>query len=257
MYRLTPGHVLQFYHLKKRLSQFREPGTFIEFGSGNGMITRLLLERGWTGTCYDLNKSACENNERFNQKFLNSKSLVIKNKDFLESEVKESKVDLVISSHVIEHLEEENVIRYFDKAKKCLNSSGVIITLVPTSPKDWGIEDEVVDHKRRYCITSLQDLAKSVRMKFHHYQGLTFPLSNFLLPVSNYLVNKNEGHKNNLSNKERTIASGNRENKFKTEFPDFFRYIVNEITLFPFIILQYIFSHHPRALCGYVEFKVQ
>ena len=35
---------------------------FCEFGSGNGQITKILLDNGYKGICFDLNENACKNN---------------------------------------------------------------------------------------------------------------------------------------------------------------------------------------------------
>lgn len=250
----APGHVLQFYHLKKRLELLPANSRFLEFGSGKGMITSILLSYGFTVDCYDLNSSACEINKEANLKYYKNGSLKIYNEDFLRSDINKE-YDYVISSHVIEHLEEVEVEECFRKFKDILKSDGKCIMLVPSSMKDWGIEDDVAGHLRRYDKQSISDLANKTNFSLSYLTGLTFPLSNLLLPIGNFLVRKNEAKTLEYKNKERTVISGNRENMWKTQFPDIVKYIINPVTLFPFIILQRVFSKSSRCLCIYFEFS--
>ena len=50
---LPPGTVLQLMYLHERLQRMR-PGRFIEVGPGQGEVTRLLLDLGWSGESLDL-----------------------------------------------------------------------------------------------------------------------------------------------------------------------------------------------------------
>lgn len=249
---LAPGHILQFYHLKNRLKALPKNATFIEFGAGNGMITSILLECGFSGVSFDLNKSACENNIRENRKYIDSGRLEVRNTDFIKSDNIE-KVDFVISSHVIEHMGDDLIKDCFAKIKSVLKENGKCITLVPSSMDDWGVEDDIAGHKRRYTFDSVKELSNIVDLKLTHMRGLTFPLSNFLLPIGNYLIAKNESHKHSLNELEQTIESGNRNNKWKTSFPNFMKIFINPIVLSPFILLQYLFRNHKRSLCIYFE----
>lgn len=252
--RKAPGHVLQFYHLKRRLKKLKQGARFVEFGAGNGLIANLLLEAGHSGVCFDLNESACENNRLLNKKHMSHGLLEVINEDFLKHDFDE-KFDFVVSSHVIEHLEQDLVEKVFTKCKDIISEDGIIITFVPSSAKDWGVEDDIAGHKRRYSFDMIKQLSTSIDMKLRHISGLTYPLSNFLMPLGNYLIKKNEGFKSSLSDIEKTIASGNRNNRWKTDFPDYIRYLCNEFTLSPFIFLQYVFSTHQRCLCTYFELE--
>ncbi|MFC1546052.1 hypothetical protein ACFL4I_01370, partial [Pseudomonadota bacterium] len=64
------------------------------------------------------------------------------------------------------------------------------------------------------------------------------------------------GKKLNHSMLDKTVGSGNRGVKYKTEYPDWFRFIVNEYLLFPFIVLQEIFKRKEKGMVLYVEFGV-
>lgn len=250
---VTPGHILQFYHLKKR-TKSKKGLNFCEFGSGNGQITKILLDNGYKGICFDLNENACKNNADLNHKYVKNGQLKIKNQDFLKYNIKK-KFDIVISCMVLEHFEEKQVDVILNKFKTILEKDGKIITFLPASKKDWGVEDEIVGHVMRYDFDSIKSLSARAGLEITHLCGLTYPLSNLLLPLSNYIVKKNEISKLNMSKKKQIISSGNRNSRWKTNFPDIFKLLVNEIILSPFILIQYLFKKHKRCLVIYFEMK--
>ncbi len=227
----------------------------MELGSGNGQLSNLLLRQGLRGVGFDLNSSACANNAALNHEPLLSGRYKIENSDFMQVEITE-KVDIVISSMVLEHLSDQTLDRYFEKCKVVLNSSGLIISLVPSSEKHWGIEDDIAGHLRRFSFESFEKIAAKHSLKLVHSAGLTYPLSNWLLPLSNYLVRRAESSKLKLTQQQRTISSGNRSVFLKARFPSFFRYLINRVTLAPFIWLQAATIRNPNALVIYNELSV-
>jgi hypothetical protein len=86
-----------------------------------------------------------------------------------------------------------------------------------------------------------------------HIAGLTFPLSNLLLRVSNGLVRRYEDERLALDPGERTIASGRRHVPWKTSFPSIARAVLNPVALYPFHVLQKASRRSSRALVLYCE----
>ncbi len=249
---LPPGTILQLMYLRKRLQRL-PPGRFVEVGPGSGEITRLLLDLGWTGGSYDLEEATIAFlNTRFAKEIAEHRFTPF-NADYLSSTTPPEKVDLVISCMVMEHLDEDMQSSFMERAAANLRETGLMIGLVPASPEHWGIEDEVAGHCRRYTRKSIRTLAEICNWRLEHVAGLTFPISNFLLPVSNYLVNRSERSLLTLSPLERTKRSGKREVKFKTHFPSILGMLLNEYTLFPFYIVQTLFSNSKCALVLYFE----
>ena len=252
---LPPGTLLQLMYLEERLRQV-PPGRFIEIGPGSGEITQALLDRGWTGHSYDLEeRTILTLKERFATQVAQNR-LVAVNEDFLAADSNQiAKVDLVISCMVMEHLEDLSESRFMDVAGRVLTASGMMIGLVPGSPAHWGIEDDIAGHCRRYTRSSIQALASTNEWSLQHVAGLTFPVSNVLLPISNFLVQKNESAKLALSQLDRTKQSGRRQVKFKTHFPSVLGMILNRITMTPAHWLQKMFSRSEKALVIYFEAK--
>jgi SAM-dependent methyltransferase len=251
---LPPGNILQNIYTKNRFKN-KNYKTFLEIGSGNGYLSNLLLSHNLTGVGYDLNSSACENNKRLNSEFLTKEKYKVYNQNFIEIEIIE-KFDIIISSMVIEHLEEEELNIFLEKAKESLNLGGLIILLVPSSMKYWGIEDEIAGHIKRYEFDDFKNFENQYNLKINHIAGLTYPLSNWFFKLSNSIINKNEKSKLELNQKERTIYTGNREVSYKTTFPLIFKLILNKYVLWPFHLLQLLNRNNKNSLVIYCEFKV-
>jgi SAM-dependent methyltransferase len=248
---LPPGTLLQLMYLRERIRQI-PPGRFIEIGPGSGEITQLLLDSGWTGYSYDLEEDTISIlKERFAIEIAEHRFIAI-NADYLVSPLLE-KVDLVISCMVMEHLDDDAQSAFMKMSSRYLKKQGTMIGFVPASPTHWGIEDEITGHCRRYTRAGIEALTAFCGWKLLHIAGLTFPVSNLLLPISNFLVNRGERSKLALSPLERTKQSGRRQVKFKTYFPSILGILLNEFTLFPMHLIQKLCAKSERALVLYFE----
>jgi SAM-dependent methyltransferase len=237
-------------YLKERIAEL-QAGRFVEIGPGAGEITRVLLSKRWTGTACDYDASTAERvRERLTEE-VEQKRLAVLCGDYLALDV--GSVDLVISSMVMEHLDGERERAFMEKAARDLKPGGRIIGFVPASPRHWGIEDEIAGHCRRYTRQALRELADKTGWKIAHLAGLTFPVSNWLLPLSNILVRRGEEAKLALSSEERTKQSGRRGVKFKTTFPSALGVILNETMMTPLHVLQKLCSGSDYALVLYFE----
>jgi len=249
---LPPGTLLQLMYLRERLSKMPS-GRFVEIGPGAGDITNVLLEMGWKGEVFDLEiKTVDAINSRFRDA-VEKGALKATQGNWLDSE--QQSCDLVISCMVLEHFDDSGESQFIKKAKDSLLPSGTVITIVPGSMEYWGIEDEIAGHYRRYSHESIKKLMTSLDLQVNHIAGLTYPLSNLLYPVSNFLVRRAESQKLTLGMEERTKQSGIRDVAMKTKFPSVFSLILNPISLYPLHFLQKVFSRSPNAMVIYVEAK--
>lgn len=250
---LPPGTILQLMYLRERLEKIL-PGRFIEIGPGGGHTSALLLELGWRGTSYDLESRTVERlRTRFSREISDGRYAVY-NQDFLALAPSEgNKVNLIISSMVIEHLNDDLESKFMHQSRKFLHNDGLMIGLVPASPSHWGIEDDIAGHRRRYTRETLRLLTNNNNWSIRHLTGLTYPVSNILLPISNFLVRRTEKTKTTLPNIEKTKASGIRNVQFKTTFPSILSLVLNRHVLFPLHWLQKLFSSSPNSLVLYFE----
>jgi SAM-dependent methyltransferase len=249
---LPPGTILQLMYLRERLQRV-VPGVFLEVGPGSGEITALLLSLGWRGSAYDL---ADETIDLLRSRFANEIAagvLTVDVGDFCAMDVVPQSVDLVISSMVMEHLDDTTESRYIEQAATCLTERGLLLSLVPAHMQFWGIEDDIAGHFRRYSQPTVRSLLARHKWTLRHVAGLTFPLSNLLLPLSNRQVAQHEGVKVELTYIDRTKDSGHRNVPYKTHFPEFMKYVLNPVTLWPFHILQKACVQSENAMILYFE----
>lgn len=144
---------------------------------------------GWEGLIVERSEIAANVlNKKFSNEISNRKLIII-NEDFLHYDFNDKnqfKFDLIISSMVLEHLDDSDETYFFKKSKKILNENGKIIGLVPAGMRYWGVKDIIAGHYRRYERFYLKELFKKNSLEIIFLEGLTFPISNILLPLSNF-----------------------------------------------------------------------
>lgn len=246
---LPPGTILQHLYLGERLRGVR-PGRFIEVGCGTGELAALLIDRGWHGTAYELSEHSAQIAKRRNPE------LDVRNSDWLASPP-DQPADLVISSMVIEHLPHADEAAFLERARTALRPDGRLVLLVPASPRHWGVEDDIAGHERRYTRARLRGRLEELGWVVDHMAGLTYPLSNVLLPISNRLVGRAEASRLELAPMERTARSGHREVQGKTTFPRALSVLLNPVAMYPLHLLQKLFRDADAALVLYVEASPQ
>jgi SAM-dependent methyltransferase len=248
-----PGTILQHMYVEERLRN-RLPGTFIEIGVGRGFLTKLLLDLGWRGVGLELNPDAIEAASALNADARGDRRLEIQCMDWFSYD-SSAKANLIISSMVLEHLDDQLEKLYFEKCRALLEDGGLGVLLVPASPLHWGIEDDIVGHHRRYTPDQLRSKLTASGFRASHLVGLTYPLSNVLLPLSNHLMSRYSPLARRLSPREQTKRSGMIEIRWKTKFPRVASLFINAITLYPFHILQKMNRNNKSSLILYVEFE--
>lgn len=170
---LPPGNILQNIYIENRIKKTKHK-SFLEIGSGNGYLSNLLLSNHLTGIGFDLNQSACKNNKNLNSVYIRKNRYKVFNQNFVDIELNE-KFDIIISSMVIEHLTADELKGLISKAKDYLNSDGIIIFLVPSSIRHWGIEDEIAGYVKRYEFEDFNGFESLFDLKINHISGLTYP----------------------------------------------------------------------------------
>jgi len=243
---LPPGSILQKMHFLREIRNL-PPGYFIEIGPGNGVLSQALLNQKWKGIVFELDKITADNLKKQFTKYLVKKQYKITTKDFFNFKSKK-KVDLILASMVIEHFAPKKEKEFLRKSKSLLKKTGSLFCYVPGSPLHWGIEDKIAGHYRRYTTERIKKRLVALGWKPKKIEGLTFPLSNILLPMSNWLVRKYETKKLKLTLSQKTRLSGRRQVPHKTEFPFYYKTILNPFVLYPFHVLQLIFKKHPQCL---------
>ena len=215
----------------------------------------MFLEHGFEGLAIDLNPEACAANRAENLEYVTDGRLRVACASFFAVDLP-AQADLFFAAMVLEHLQPSEVEAFLAAARDRLAPGGRIAVLVPAGMQYWGIEDEVAGHLRRYSYADLRAMARRAGLRVLHLRGLTFPLSNWLLPLSNRLVRRAEDHRRQLHPAERTRLSGMREVPLKTVLPSTARLVINSFTLWPFDLAQRLFRNSSRSLILYCEMSV-
>lgn len=249
---LAPGSILQSMFFRRQIKKFKGK-KFLEVGPGSGNLTSLLLKEQMSGTVIELSKISCDDlTERFSG-YISDGLLDIKNESFLSIEGQANKYDLVVSAMVLEHLDTYQEQAFIEKCLNSLIENGVLMLFVPANPNFWGVEDEIAGHFRRYHSSDLIALLDPAKFEVNMVRGLTWPLSNILLPISNLFVKRAEITKLSLEMRERTLLSGHRDVLYKTVYPRYFRFFLNPFMLYPFYVLQNIFKHNKNSLILFMQ----
>lgn len=252
---LPPGNILQYMYVKRRLRKIRPQGRFLEIGSGKGNLSRILLNYGLTGVGVDLNSSATQKNREYNRAFVEAGKYEILEGDFLTQNWPSESFDFIVSAMVIEHIPHEELVGFMQEVKRLLSPNGRLMLLVPAGMQFWGIEDDIAGHIMRYEQQDFKTFADTHQLKLMHIAGLTYPLSNWFKRLSDLLVRRAEEQVLEMSQKDRTIYTGDREVSYKTEFPKFLGLVLNPVVMYPFYLLQLATVKSQKAMVLLGEFE--
>lgn len=108
-------------------------------------------------------------------------------------------------------------------------------------------------HQRHYTRAGLTETLRTADWTVEHMTGLPYPLSNWLLPLSNRPVRRFEAERVALTPGERTIASGKRAVPWKNAFPSPARVVLNEVVLAPSHLMLLVSGRRERVLVLYCE----
>ena len=179
-----------------------EPARFIEFGAGTGLLTKLFLDKGYSGVCYDI---SAKNIEVLKSNLSNYKNISFKTD--LEN-IEEKSLDYIFAFDVLEHIENdsENLILW----SSFLKPGGKALFSVPAHMTKFGAKDEIMGHYRRYERSELYDLLKTRGFKDITILCYGFPLLNITGKVIDVLFAMSSRSKkySDLSCEERSIKSG-------------------------------------------------
>lgn len=248
-----PGTILQHMYLAERFAGMK-PGTFLEVGSGRGLVSQLLLNLGWTGVGFDLSAEAREQSLKLNKNYVACGKYEVAHCNWLESEDRD-KYDLIISCFVLEHLDDEQEARYLNKAAAQLKSGGRVALMVPANSRLWGLEDEIAGHYRRYDRDDLHSKLTKAGLNCNHLAGLNFPVSNILHPLTKLVLRANNMKRKVASKSlnERTISSGTWKIPMLNSFPQLFAIGLNPFVMWPFHVVQKLTSNNKNCVVLYAE----
>ena len=127
----------------------KKPNICIDFGAGIGTLSEILkIKLKVSPVCIEIDKE--------NIKYLDSRNL----QNYESIDDYKGSVDLVFSSNVLEHIEDDIYELHLIKNK--LNSDGYLYLYLPANMFLWSELDEAVGHYRRYSRSEIKEKLISV-----------------------------------------------------------------------------------------------
>ncbi|MFH1824876.1 MAG: class I SAM-dependent methyltransferase [Candidatus Firestonebacteria bacterium] len=104
------------------INHFKKKGKILDIGAAQGFFLKFMKDKGWDVKGVELSKEACS----FAKRKLN---LNITNKDFIKTDLKNEKFDVMTMFEVMEHI--PNINENLKKIYNHLKNKGVLIISVP------------------------------------------------------------------------------------------------------------------------------
>jgi SAM-dependent methyltransferase len=226
-WRPTPKFILRLACIEE-LTEGWPPGRFVEAGAGTGTVTRSFLDRGYTGTCYDITP---ETRDIIRRNIADKADLV----DVPESsdDIAHDSYDFLFAFEVLEHVEDD--VGALTQWTQWLRPHGRLLISVPAHQRKYGPADANVGHVRRYERTGLESLLTAAGYVDVEVRNYGFPLGNLSRLTQNLVDGKlRRGADDERSFTERSVDSGVKTSSGALRIAP----LVNERTLAPFLAIQ-------------------
>jgi SAM-dependent methyltransferase len=165
--------------VKESLKNIVSPKNVIDFGAGIGTLSMIFRELSINTKCIEIDE-------------VNKEYLIKRNFSVFDSlsQLKDS-ADLIFSSNVLEHIEDD--LSILKELKKKLSPEGKIFLYLPAKMILWSKMDDVVGHYRRYEINDLKKKCEIAGLKIQslHYADSIGFFASFAIKLFGY--NKNSG----------------------------------------------------------------
>lgn len=174
---LGPKHWFRQSLIISEVSKIKHKGTILDFGCGSGTLLTRLASLGFHGVGLDTSRQAINYfNQQIDKNGLRDKiTAKVGNEKSLLSEKYGAKLDIIISSEVLEHLRSEEIaVKAFYQA---LKKDGICIVTVPAHPYLWDINDDFSSHYRRYEKEQLVKIFTGAGFKVRKIYYWGFPIS--------------------------------------------------------------------------------
>ncbi|EGV17443.1 methyltransferase domain-containing protein [Thiocapsa marina] len=167
------------------LSEKWASGRFLEVGAGIGLMTRLFLDRGYWGCCYDLDLNSRQYLRR-NLGSYGDRIEVIEN--FAVDEDADPLFEYLFAFEVLEHIADD--YQSLSSWSRRLRPGGILMVSVPAHKHKFGQSDERVGHIKRYERADLLDLLSGAGYRVERIVNYGFPLTELSRRLSNCLFER-------------------------------------------------------------------
>jgi SAM-dependent methyltransferase len=224
----TPSYLVKRQVILEYLPKCR--GTrILEVGCGCGDLLRVLEGRGYQGLGIDISEEALA----VAASGLSGRTLRVTRGT--PEELNET-YDVVIASEVMEHYQDD--LSFLMQLRDCLGDGGHLLLTVPAHMKDWGPNDDSCGHVRRYERDELRKMLDTAGFSEIVIYSYGVPIYNFMKPIYDFAI-RSEASGSSAPLREKTAESGGM--KLMTGAGVVFRFLFNDLTMYPLYLLQRLF----------------
>jgi 2-polyprenyl-3-methyl-5-hydroxy-6-metoxy-1,4-benzoquinol methylase len=208
------------------------PDKFLEVGAGVGMMTRIFLERGFHGCCFDPSR---ESRQIIRQELAGYDAQLEIIHEL--SDLGDRQFNYLFAFEVLEHIEDHH------HALACwtryLKPGGIMVLSVPAHQAKYSRADELVGHVRRYERSDVYELLHSQGFSQIKIVNYGYPLTTVSGFASSLLLKRQE-HIEEVSRIERSLQSSYNRTKIINKVLS----IINSKIYSPFRHIQRLFYNH-------------
>jgi 2-polyprenyl-3-methyl-5-hydroxy-6-metoxy-1,4-benzoquinol methylase len=239
--KLDPPGTLCTYAALRDMVARTKPVSFIDIGCGAGNFSKFLCSIGLRGAGIDFSPLALETSKvTLRDEIVAGRFALIEGDATNLDAQTVPRADIGVSVMVMEHV--ENDTEFVRRISMFVQPGGYLAICVPGRRDCWSFEDETVGHLRRYDRDDLYRVLNAGGLLDVEVWSVAVPVANILLRLGSWLIrNSDEAQKVQLSQREQTEASGVRDIRWKTVFPQWCRVLLNQYTLSPLFLIQRLF----------------
>ena len=224
----TPSFILRQNAIVDVIKHW-QPGSFLETGIGTGTMTKMLLDRGYTGFGFDIAK---ENIQTASQVLEKDRHSIVLLSELNEATV--SPVEYLFAFEVLEHI--ENDLKSLSDWSQYLVPGGKLLISVPARMKNYREDDQFVGHIRRYEKDTLKKLFTESGFENIEIISYGVPLLNVSRRIG-AMIHKSQTTEMESSMTRRSIESGVSRSSGINALSS----IVNQTTMQPWAWIQRFF----------------
>lgn len=182
-----PRYAARTYLIRRLVKRVR-PRWTLDIGCGSGSVTRQLANLSEHVHAVDISEKAIDVS-RDNLKDCPNVTFEVVDLFACPPEERrhlEGRFDLVVLPEILEHLgDDRGALRMVGEL---LLPGGCVVATVPADPRQWGIDDDLAGHKRRYTKEELHVKFEEVGFEIKSLVNWGFPFTRALVGVERRLM---------------------------------------------------------------------
>lgn len=158
-----------FYCLDRLIERHGLKPPFMDIGCGIGDLSQYLAEKGWDGAAVDISDSALEVARQRLAKF---PQITVEKYSLFDG--RDETFNSLFLWDVVEHLENDSLA--LERVEALTRPGGLVLISVPSNPREWRWDDELVGHYRRYTVPEMRSKLQAAGLTPLEFWDFTYPV---------------------------------------------------------------------------------